>query len=92
MSKSHNQMVNQVSKTINYLNKNEFNYFIVSGKNGLCARYYRSNHRDMIDMFKKLMLDHPDAATAIKQAIQEIVEESSQKQLHLFTEQLNTTT
>lgn len=44
------ELLELLKPLIEFMDKNEFNYFLTAGKDGVCSRYMRGNFNDTISM------------------------------------------
>lgn len=54
------------------MDKNEFSYFLVAGKDGVCSRYMRGNFQDVISMLTGMAEKTPEVKYMLKEAVNEL--------------------
>lgn len=71
----HEQLLSLLLPLIEFMDTNEFNYFLVAGKDGVCSRYMRGKFQDVILMLTGMAEKTPE----VKYILKEVVNELNQK-------------
>lgn len=68
----HEQLLSLLLPLIEFMDKNEFSYFLVAGKDGTCSRYMRGNFQDAISMLTGMAENNPEVKYMLKEAVNEL--------------------
>lgn len=65
----HNELLSLLNPLAEFMNKNGFNYFLVAGKDGKCARYAAGRREDISGMISGLIKSNKEVADIIGDAV-----------------------
>lgn len=55
----HNELLVNLKPLIDFIQVNDFSYFLVAGKDGICSRYLSGNYDDLRGMIEGMIESHP---------------------------------
>lgn len=65
----HKELLKLLTPLVDFMNANGFNYFMLAGKDGTCAKYVKGDFDDLTGMLTSLMSSHPDQLEVVKHAV-----------------------
>ena len=66
----HSEMLSLLNPFLDFLTKNEFNFFLVVGKDSVCSRYAFGDNGDIAGMIKGMMETNKDVEKLITQIVE----------------------
>lgn len=70
----HDELLALLNPLVDFMNKHEYNYFIVAGKDGTCSRYLAGDYFEVASIIEGLTNKHKQ----LKSMLKDIVEDESQ--------------
>jgi hypothetical protein len=68
----HDELLELLNPLIEFMDKNDFHYFIVAGKGGMCSRYMRGKYQEVHGMVHGMMENNAHVRYLIKDLNDEI--------------------
>ena len=72
--KNQEELLKLLNPLIEFMDKNNFHYFLVAGKDGVCSRYMRGETEEVISMFSGFAKNHDCVGSILNLALKEIKE------------------
>jgi hypothetical protein len=60
VSEQHEELNELMKPLLDFMNENKFNYMLVAGKDGTCARYCNGNKYEVEGMLSGMVKNHPE--------------------------------
>jgi hypothetical protein len=60
VSDQHDKLIELIEPIIAFMEQNKFNFMIVAGKDGTCARYCNGNKYEIMGMLSGMVKKHPN--------------------------------
>jgi len=70
----HQELLNLLLPLIDFMDKNNFHYFLIAGKDGVCSRYLEGKPTELLSMITSMAEKHPQFKTILNLAVNEINE------------------
>ena len=68
----HKELLALLIPLIDFMDKNEYNYFLVAGKDGTCSRYMRGNNLDLAAMLTGMAENNDAVKSLLKDSTNEL--------------------
>ena len=76
----HEELIKILQPLVDFMNENEYSYFIVAGKDGLCSRYMNGNYFDVHGMIKGMAETNKQVGAIVMEVVEELNLEKITKQ------------
>lgn len=68
----HEELLSLLNPLIDFMIKNEYNYFLVAGKDGICTRHLRGNFDDLTGIITGMMENNKDVRAILEYSVNEL--------------------
>lgn len=75
---NHIELLNLLLPLVEFLDENNYSYFLVAGKDGVCSRYLRGTWADLLPMLKDMAKKNECVEKLIKTTAFEMINENHQ--------------
>ncbi len=83
LESNHKELLSLLNPLVDFMIKNEYTYFLVAGKEGVCTRHLRGNGEDVNGMIVGMMETNSQVATILEDSVRCFKQASKKKTLNL---------
>lgn len=73
----HEELLSLLNPLVDFMHQNNFNFFLVAGKDGICTRHLRGNYDDVVGMITGMMQDNKQVDIVIRDAVNDVDNKSN---------------
>ena len=73
-NKKHKELLKHLLPLIEFMDNNQYNYFLVAGKDGVCSRYLRGKNDDVSGMITGMAEKTPTVKMLLEESLKNMPE------------------